>query len=170
MKRLKEAQDELVKKGRMEQLGQLTATVAHELRNPLGAVRTSAFLLERKIKGKGLDVEAQIERINKGIVRCDNIITQLLDFSSAHRLLQVLVDLVEEAGGRQPGLVGPISSARSLVMCRPRPSHRTFSSVSAKRASSALSSSLARWARPRVQAKIEAIELVEVSLPCWCWR
>jgi hypothetical protein len=34
----------------------------------------------------------------------------------------------------------------------------------------ALSSSLARWARPRVQAKIEAIELVEVSLPFWCWR
>lgn len=86
MKRLKEAQDELVKKGRMEQLGQLTATVAHELRNPLGAVRTSAFLLERKIKGKGLDVEAQIERINKGIVRCDNIITQLLDFSRNKQL------------------------------------------------------------------------------------
>ncbi len=86
MKRLREAQDELVKKGRMEQLGQLTATVAHELRNPLGAVRTSAFLLERKIKGKGLDVDTQIERINNGIVRCDNIITQLLDFSRNKQL------------------------------------------------------------------------------------
>ena len=43
-------------------------------------------------------------------------------------------------------------------------STQTFSSVAAKRASSALSSSLARWARPRVQAKIEAIELVEVAL------
>lgn len=86
MKRLKEAQDELVKRGRMEQLGQLTATVAHELRNPLGAVRTSAFLLERKIRGKGLDVDVQIDRINKGIVRCDNIITQLLDFSRNKKL------------------------------------------------------------------------------------
>jgi hypothetical protein len=37
---------------------------------------------------------------------------------------------------------------------------QTRSSVSAKRASSALSSSLARCARPRVQAKIEAMELV----------
>ncbi len=43
-------------------------------------------------------------------------------------------------------------------------STQTFSSVVANLASSALSSSLARWARPRVQAKIEAIELVEVSL------
>lgn len=86
MKRLKEAQDEIVTKGRMEQLGQLTATVAHELRNPLGAVRTSAFLLERKLKGKGMDVDAQIDRINNGVLRCDNIITQLLDFSRSKHL------------------------------------------------------------------------------------
>ncbi|MFO1034614.1 MAG: histidine kinase dimerization/phospho-acceptor domain-containing protein [Hyphomicrobiales bacterium] len=84
--RLKEAQDELVKKGRMEQLGQLTATIAHEIRNPLGAVRTSAFLLERKVKGKELGIEPQIERINKGILRCDDIITQLLDFSRTKQL------------------------------------------------------------------------------------
>ncbi len=81
MKSLKEAQDELVKRGRMEQLGQLTATVAHELRNPLGAVRTSAYLLQRKTKDTGLGLETLIERINKGVTRCDNIITQLLDFS-----------------------------------------------------------------------------------------
>jgi PAS domain S-box-containing protein len=86
VKKLAEAQDELVKKGRMEQLGQLTATVAHELRNPLGAVRTSAFLLERKLKDKGMGVEMQIDRINKGIVRCDNIISQLLDFSRSKQL------------------------------------------------------------------------------------
>jgi PAS domain S-box-containing protein len=86
MRKLSDAQDELIKKGRMEQLGQLTATVAHELRNPLGAVRTSAFLLERKLKDKGMGVESQIDRINKGIVRCDNIITQLLDFSRTKQL------------------------------------------------------------------------------------
>jgi PAS domain S-box-containing protein len=84
--KLATAQDELVKRGRMEQLGQLTATVAHELRNPLGAVRTSAFLLERKLKDKGMNVESQLDRINKGIVRCDNIITQLLDFSRTRQL------------------------------------------------------------------------------------
>ena len=81
MKKLEEAQDALVKKGRMEQMGQLTATIAHELRNPLGAVRTSVFLIERKLKDKGHGVEQQLARINNGVVRCDNIITQLLDFS-----------------------------------------------------------------------------------------
>jgi signal transduction histidine kinase len=81
MARLKQAQDELIDKRRMEQLGQLTATIAHEIRNPLGSVRTSAFLLEKKLANKNLGVEQQIDRINKGVVRCDNIITQLLDYS-----------------------------------------------------------------------------------------
>jgi signal transduction histidine kinase len=80
---LRAAQDEIIRKGKMAQLGQLTATIAHEIRNPLGAARTSTYLLERKIKGKGMGVEPQIDRINTAITRCDNIITQLLDFSRA---------------------------------------------------------------------------------------
>jgi signal transduction histidine kinase len=83
---LKDAQDALVKKGRMEQMGQLTATIAHELRNPLGAVRTSAFLVERKVKDEGLGIEQQLRRINNGVSRCDAIITQLLDFSRTKKL------------------------------------------------------------------------------------
>jgi signal transduction histidine kinase len=93
MHMLKEAQDALVSKGRMEQLGQLTATIAHELRNPLGAVRTSAFLIERKIKGKELGFETQLARINNGVSRCDDIITQLLDFSRTKPLASRPADL-----------------------------------------------------------------------------
>jgi signal transduction histidine kinase len=79
--KLQEAQDEVLRKGKMAQLGNLTATVAHELRNPLSTVRTSVYLLARKIKDQGLGLDPQLQRINNGIVRCDNIITQLLDFS-----------------------------------------------------------------------------------------
>jgi PAS domain S-box-containing protein len=112
VKKLNAMQDELLKKGRMEQLGQLTATVAHELRNPLGAVRTSVFLLERKLKDKGLNVETQIDRINKGVSRCDDIITQLLDFSRSKQLKFQPGDLdgwlagvVEEEAKRLPSSV-----------------------------------------------------------------
>ena len=109
MKKLEEAQDALVKKGRMEQMGQLTATIAHELRNPLGAVRTSVFLMERKLKDKGLGVEQQLQRINNGVVRCDNIITQLLDFSRTRNvkcemgnLDQWLESVIEEESRKLP--------------------------------------------------------------------
>ncbi len=51
MRQLREAHDEIIKKGKLAQMGQLVATVAHELRNPLSAVRTSAYLLKRKLTG-----------------------------------------------------------------------------------------------------------------------
>jgi len=92
LKSLEDAQEQLVKKGRMEQMGQLTATMAHELRNPLGAARTSIFLLERKTRGKGLGVESQIQRITNAIMRCDDIITQLLDFSRTKKLSPTSAD------------------------------------------------------------------------------
>ncbi len=112
MHMLKDAQDALVSKGRMEQLGQLTATIAHELRNPLGAVRTSAFLIERKIKDKNLGFEPQLARINNGVSRCDDIITQLLDFSRTKPLAarpsdldQWLMKMLEEEAKQLPAAV-----------------------------------------------------------------
>jgi signal transduction histidine kinase len=92
--KLREAQDEVLRKGKMAQLGNLTATVAHELRNPLSTVRTSVFMLARKIKEQGLGLEPQLQRINNGIIRCDNIITQLLDFSRSRavRLEPIALD------------------------------------------------------------------------------
>ncbi len=62
--------------------------------------------------------------------------------------------------------LGPTSAAKSLVMYPASTvSTQTFSKLEANRASPALLSSLARCARPRVQAKIDAIELVEVGSP-----
>ena len=109
---LQAAQDDIVRRGKMAQLGQLTATVAHELRNPLGAVRTSAFLLDRKLKGKGLGIEAQLERIDKGVLRCDSIISQLLDFArtksgflKAQNFDDWVAKIVTEEGGKLPEIV-----------------------------------------------------------------
>ena len=112
LKALESAQEQLVKKGRMEQMGQLTATMAHELRNPLGAARTSIFLLERKTRGKGLGVESQIQRITNAIMRCDDIITQLLDFSRTKKLSPMSADfdswlerIVTEEAHRLPQVI-----------------------------------------------------------------
>ena|GEM_PF-1706682 len=87
------AQEDIVQKGKMAQLGNLVATVAHELRNPLGGVRTTTFLLRRKLKDSPIDVEAQLDRIEIGVTRCDNIISQLLDFSRSQPLVTEKKDL-----------------------------------------------------------------------------
>lgn len=82
----RQTREELRRRSKLMQLGQLTATVAHEIRNPLGAIRTASFVLERKIKGQIEGVAPQLERINAGIQRCDKIITELLDVSRVKAL------------------------------------------------------------------------------------
>ena len=96
--KLKEVQEEGIRKGKLAQLGQLTATVAHEIRNPLGAIRTATYLVERKVKGKDLGIEGQLERITNGIRRCDLIITELLDFARSGTLQLKTVKVDEWLG------------------------------------------------------------------------
>lgn len=110
---LSEAQEEIIKRGKMAHLGNLVATVAHEIRNPLASIRNTLFLLERKLKNANINADAQFLRIETGVLRCDNIIAQLLDFSRSQRIecsVQDLADwlqnlLEEEAGRIDPAIV-----------------------------------------------------------------
>ena len=112
MKQLHEAQDEIIKKGKLALMGQLVATVAHELRNPLSAVRTSAFLLKRKLSGISVNVETQLLRIDSSVARCDAVITQFLDYAKSHQLEYKecnfdnwVIQLVEEEAQKLPAAV-----------------------------------------------------------------
>ena len=112
MKQLHEAQDEIIKKGKLAQMGQLVATVAHEIRNPLSAVRTSAFLLKRKLGEHAVTVDAQLLRIDSSVARCDAVITQFLDYAKSHQLEyhecnfdNWVVKLVEEEGQKLPASI-----------------------------------------------------------------
>jgi signal transduction histidine kinase len=106
------AHEEILRKTRMAQLGSLTATMAHELRNPLSGIRASAFLLKKRLAEQNPNIESLFERINRGVVRCDNVISQLLDYSRTG-LAQTpevdldnwLADTVEEAAQTLPPMV-----------------------------------------------------------------
>jgi signal transduction histidine kinase len=112
IRELREAQEEIVRKGKMAQLGQLTATVAHELRNPLSVVRTGAFMVRRKISAEGLNLDQNLARIESGITRCDNIISQLLDFARVDKPDFAMTDLdnwlaaaIEEEATKLPSAI-----------------------------------------------------------------
>ncbi|MDJ0840568.1 MAG: ATP-binding protein [Acidobacteriota bacterium] len=83
---LEKAQIELVRKERLATLGQLIATVSHELRNPLGTVRGSVFIISQRLLGKDLGVERALDRAERNIVRCDRIIEDLLDYTRTQDL------------------------------------------------------------------------------------
>jgi signal transduction histidine kinase len=55
--------------------------VSHELRNPLGAMRTSMYVVEKKAEAGESGMEAAIHRVNRNITRCDQIIDELLDYT-----------------------------------------------------------------------------------------
>ena len=78
---LRDAHQELLKKERLAALGQLTATVAHELRNPLGAIRNTLTTIEASVIRAGLDLERPLGRMERSIERCNGIIDELLDYT-----------------------------------------------------------------------------------------
>ena len=79
-------QEELLRKERLATLGQLTATVSHELRNPLGVIRNTMFTITEAVQASGLKLERALGRIERSIGRCDAIITDLLDYTRIREL------------------------------------------------------------------------------------
>ena len=90
---LKAAQDELVKKEKLAVLGQLTATVSHELRNPLGVIRTSNYYLESKIKGQDEKLDKHIRRIEEQVSLCDIIVADLLEYTRGRDIVMTKGDM-----------------------------------------------------------------------------
>lgn len=77
--KLKEAQNQLERARRLSDIGTLAATVAHELRNPLAAMRMAAFNIKRKAQNPLLD--KHLFNIEKKISESDQIINNLLFYS-----------------------------------------------------------------------------------------
>lgn len=82
---LRDAQVNLLRQERLATLGQLTGTVSHELRNPLGTIQTSVDVLRQRLDTCPKDLERTLERIVRNIHRCENIINELLDYSRGSR-------------------------------------------------------------------------------------
>ena len=83
---LRDAQADLVRKERLAALGQLTATVSHELRNPLGALRTAVAVMKRVTDDDNPLLLESADIADRSINRCDAIITDLLDYTRLHPL------------------------------------------------------------------------------------
>ena len=86
------AEAELLKKERLSVLGQFTATVANELRNPLSAIRNTLFTMREIATSSGLVLDRPIARIQRSIARCDRIIGDLLEYIRTPELSRVPVN------------------------------------------------------------------------------
>ncbi len=100
---LKRTQVELLKRERLATLGQIAGSIAHELRNPLGAIRNATYFLNmvltRELKDKA---SRHLQIINEEIERSDKIITSLLDYARGRPTNPVassVKDIIEDALG-----------------------------------------------------------------------
>jgi two-component system NtrC family sensor kinase len=84
-KELQEAQEQLIRTERLAAVGQLGASVGHELRNPLGIISNSVYYLGMKLRDADEKLRKHIGIIEQEIARATKIINDLLGFARETR-------------------------------------------------------------------------------------
>lgn len=80
LKQLMKTKIKLEQNNRLAGIGTLAATVAHELRNPLGVIQMASYNLKRK--NKELENSRHLQNIEKKIFESNQIINNLLNYSN----------------------------------------------------------------------------------------
>jgi two-component system, sporulation sensor kinase E len=106
----KEMEEELRRADRLRSLGELSAGVAHEIRNPLTGIATTAQVLLEKLGDDG-DRRTYVKVILEEIARLDDIIKNLLNFArpvtprpkdlSISRLVEEALGLLSDRAGER---------------------------------------------------------------------
>lgn len=78
---LAESRDRQQRQERLATIGQVSAGIAHELRNPLNVVRTSVYYLLNASNATPEKVVEHLRRIERQVGLADNVITALANFS-----------------------------------------------------------------------------------------
>jgi two-component system sensor histidine kinase HydH len=92
-RRLLEAEASARRSERLAALGQLTAGLAHELRNPLGTMKASAEMLLDRTPPENTVVRELAGYISAEVDRTNTLITRFLDFARPSRLQQSPADI-----------------------------------------------------------------------------
>ncbi len=93
---LRQAQASLRRSERLAALGQLTAGLAHELRNPLGTIKASAeMLLKPSVKEKPEVMDEMAGYIGSEVDRMNGLVASFLDFARPLQIRPAEADLGE---------------------------------------------------------------------------
>lgn len=92
---LQEAEAAVRRSERLAALGQLSAGLAHELRNPLGTMKTSAELLARNVAAENDVAREMASFISSEVDRTNTLVSRFLDFARPLALYPEQGDITE---------------------------------------------------------------------------
>src|ERR1700723_235208 len=102
-RQLQRAEADARRSERLAALGQLSAGLAHEIRNPLGVIKGSAEMLSQKVEASNPLASELAGYISSEVNRLNSLVTRFLDFARPSRLelrsvqLSTIVDHVLES-------------------------------------------------------------------------
>ena len=96
--KLKDIQYQLIQAAKMEVVGELASGVAHEVKNPLGIILGGIDYLSQRLAKDDKNVQLALQRMNDAVLRADDIVKGLLDFSKLSKLDTALKNLNEVIG------------------------------------------------------------------------
>lgn len=94
-KKLRDAQESLVRKEKLATLGQLSGGVGHELRNPLGVISNAVYYLKMVLPDAGENIKEYMDIISAEVDNAERIVSDLLDFSRIKSSDKKAVDISE---------------------------------------------------------------------------
>ena len=95
---LKETQEKLIRSERLAAVGELAAQIAHEIRNPLGAISNSVGVLRRDLDLHG-DDRRLLEVVHDESQRLEDIVADFLRFARRrpiHKMPEQVTDVLDD--------------------------------------------------------------------------
>jgi two-component system, NtrC family, sensor histidine kinase HydH len=96
---LRETQDELVRKERLATLGQLSSSIGHELRNPLGVMTNALYYLDLVLRDASPKVKDHLAMLRSQVRLSEAIVSGLLDYARSrapHRSVIAASQLIDD--------------------------------------------------------------------------
>ena len=118
--RLQRSRDQLLVAEKLASVGKLAASVAHEIRNPLTAMKMWLFSIHEAVRGNA-DLGRKLDIVSEEIARLESIVRNFLEFSrplTLHRQPQDVGTVIDQT----LELLGPRFQGEKIrIICAPRP-------------------------------------------------
>ena len=115
---LREAQAEVQRSERLAALGQLSAGLAHEIRNPLGVISASAEILEKNVADENKVAREVSGFIRSEVHRTNELVTRFLNFTRPSPLQKEPANLNDVVRGAVSQLMEKVKGRKEDIQVR----------------------------------------------------